>query len=376
MKWLVLVLLAGCWGSHPAPPRPPRTPAPFTQQWTVRVEAPEGARDFSFETVAFVAATRGERPTLFANARFGTEHATVIATEDRPRIDYRERIGYREVISVGLDAAATIVTTLRGEPLAIPFATVPRDALWYDLAPGILAIMKSATGARFVRFDGSATPTWVVDVPDAHLNTVRRVEWFANGDPLISLDHHRSASLVRLRLATHTIVPVATVRVGGDPQVGGPERIRAVALAERVGQLAVVLPKLRAGCTTCESVEIYDLSGKLVTGFALPDPGDRTTGGKAMSLGFTGRLLWMYAYSPASRNDFNGWSSSQRCGYEVYDVTTGKRVRTLADATGEWAKLTKDCKVRALLPTSDGGAIAFAAVDWREALVIKLAAPP
>lgn len=356
MRWLALIIVAGCWGSRAAPPLPP--PPPFAPQWSVRVEAPEGVRDFTFETVDFVAATRGERPTLFANARFSTDHATVIATTDPPAVNDGELIG------VELGAGATTVTTVRSEPLAILYATVPRDAIWFDLAPGILAIMKSATGARFVRFDGSATPTWAVDVPDAHLNAVRLVAWFADGDPLIALDHDQGASLFRLRLATHTIAPVAIVPIG------------PVALAERAGRLAVVFPSGTASCASCDRAEIYDLAGKLVTGFALPHPVDRTAGGDAMSLGFTGRLLWMYDYTPQSRNDYNGMRSKERCGYDVYDVTTGKRVRTLADATGEWAKVSKACTVRALLPTSDGGAIVFAAVDAREARVYKLAAPP
>jgi hypothetical protein len=136
-----------------------------------------------------------------------------------------------------------------------------------------------------------------------------------------------------------------------------------------------VFPKETVDCTTCERAEIYDLAGTLVTGFALPHPGDRTaTGGDTMSLGFTGRLLWMYEYTPGHHN--HGFGGPESCGYDVYDVTTGKRARTLAEATGEWAKLTKGCTVRALPPTADGGALAFAAVGVREARVYKLASPP
>ena len=356
MKWSVLVLGAGCWGSAAPTTTPPKPSAPPTILWTVRVFAPEGVADFNFLTVESVVAGRGDRPTMFAHALFDTDKPTATARTDPPRPAYGELIGAE------LGAGAITVTTLASERRAIPYTTVPEDATWYDLAPGLLAISRSAAGVKFARFDAGIAPTWVVDVADSSVSEVRRVGWFANGDPLIAIDHTDNASLIRLELARHATAAVATVPRG------------AVALAERANRIAVVFTKVTADCKTCDSAAIYDLAGRPMTEFRLARPGDRTVDARDRELGFDGRLLWMYGYYPAHYN--HGIGGPESCGYEAYDVAAGKRVRTLADARGDWARLTKDCAVRALLPTADGGALAFVVVGVREARVVKFAAPP
>jgi hypothetical protein len=357
MRWVVVVVAAGCSGSPAPAPAPPKPPA-VVEQWSVRVAAPEGVADFNFLTVEYVVAGRGAHPVMFANALFDTDKPVTTARTDPPKPAYDELIG------VELGADATTVTTVSGVRRVIPYTAAPRDSIWLDLAPGVLALAKSPTGARFARFDTGATPAWVAEIADPAIRAVRRIDRFADGDPLIAIDRQSGgAGLVRIDLATGGATTIATVPEG------------RVALAEGASRVAVVFPKQTAGCTTCESVEVYDLAGKRIGGFALPHPGDRTVGDPAaMSLGFDGRLLWMYEYDPGHRN--HGFGGREGCGYEVYDVASGKRVRSLADAGGEWAKLTKNCAVRALLPTPDGGAIAFVVLGVREARVVKLAAPP
>jgi hypothetical protein len=60
----------------------------------------------------------------------------------------------------------------------------------------------------------------------------------------------------------------------------------------------------------------------------------------------------------------------------AFDAATGTRLRTLKNATGEWASLGRGCRTHALIPTSDGGAIAIAIDDLTYATAAKFTAPP
>ena len=264
--------------------------------------------DFDFLTVEFVVAARGDRPTMFAKALFDTNKPTTTARTGPLQPSYGELIG----VELGNDA--TTVTTVAGQRREIPYTTVSRDATWFDLVPGVLSFSRSVRGATFARFDAGVAPTWVVDVADVNVSEVRRVGWFANGDPLIAIDHTDNTSLIRLELAKHAAATIATVPRG------------AVALAERANQIAVVFTKVTAECQTCESVAIYDLAGKPVIEFPLATPGERTADARDREFGFDGRLLWMYLYYPLHRN--HGFDRPQGCGYEVYDVVGRSSRRT------------------------------------------------
>jgi hypothetical protein len=69
-------------------------------------------------------------------------------------------------------------------------------------------------------------------------------------------------------------------------------------------------------------------------------------------------------------------SHPERCFYEVYDAHSGARLRTLSSASDEWAQISGSCAVRALLPTLDGGALAFSVSNAHEASVVKFSAAP
>jgi hypothetical protein len=97
------------------------------------------------------------------------------------------------------------------------------------------------------------------------------------------------------------------------------------------------------------------------------------------TLGFDGAQLWGYAYQPAHGPGHMGiapTSVPETCTYEVYDAHSGARLRTLAGAIDDWAGLSENCKAHALIPTSDGGAIAVSIQDPKDALVVKFATAP
>jgi len=129
---------------------------------------------------------------------------------------------------------------------------------------------------------------------------------------------------------------------------------------------------------------IRDLKdGHLLDAFDLPpvdataSPGPQYLDRGNTSLGFDGRLLWIYEYTPEHNSDMLGTKTNEHCGYEVYDAMHGgAHVRSLSVATGDWARMTKSCRTRALLPTADGGAIAFVVGNERRAEVVKFDGPP
>jgi len=367
MKRLVssLIVVAGCWGGRSAPEAPsPRMPETGEAEWTVEVEAPADAQDFDFGAVTEAVATRGPRPVVFAGALFSTDKPRVVATSEGPR---PTRDGELLGVVQGEDAAT--VTTLRGERFTIPYALVPKEARWYDLAPGILAVQGTEAGARFTRFDGGrSSPSWVHDAAAAGVTSVRRVGWFDGGDPLFALDHEAAsnATLLRLAAAKGSSATLATVPKG------------RIAFSPRTGQLAVVFDAPRAGCEACSRAEVYDLrSGKQAAGFGLLAPGDATASDVG-TVGFDGKVLWMYSYRAEVHTDF-GLQGSESCGYDAYDVATGQHFRTLSSAARDWRRISAGCRVRALLPMADGGALAFALLSNQErrvARVYKFAAPP
>jgi len=81
-------------------------------------------------------------------------------------------------------------------------------------------------------------------------------------------------------------------------------------------------------------------------------------------------------HQAAHENDVMGHQFAERCSYEVFDTArSGRRVRTLADAGGEWARITHDCHVVQLSPTVDGGVVALVQRST-DAEVVKFDAVP
>lgn len=153
------------------------------------------------------------------------------------------------------------------------------------------------------------------------------------------------------------------------------------AVSSKTSEIAVVHDSSRLDCTTCEAVSVVALAdGRRLRTFELALTSDRTTAiSDRTTIGFDGRELWIYMYTPASGGAIA--ISREGCGYEVYDASpssssTGKRLRTLADARGTWAELTNECRVRALLPQPDGGVIAVRVDDHRAARAVKFTSAP
>jgi hypothetical protein len=145
-----------------------------------------------------------------------------------------------------------------------------------------------------------------------------------------------------------------------------------VAFSEDAGQLAVVAKDAKR-CETCAKVVIVSSSdGKVVREVPL----ESRIASEASSVGFAGDQLWLYRYVPAHKGSelapAGGRDVPPRCAYEAHDLrAAGKPPRTLADAKGEWAKLTSDCQVRALVPR--GGVVAaIQVISETTAAVVEL----
>ena len=79
---------------------------------------------------------------------------------------------------------------------------------------------------------------------------------------------------------------------------------------------------------------------------------------------------------PAHRSDVLGAGADKQCDYAVYDLAKGAKLRSLASASGDWNALSDGCRVRALLPLADGGALAVAVVGPRAVEIVRFRTAP
>ena len=326
--------------------------------WKVDVDAVGGDPAFSFANVDEVAATRAARPVMYAGARFATDQPHAQATFDGP--------GHSggEVIGVTPRPDGWTIETLGGEHYSIADGAMG-TARWYDLAPGVLGVIRAAGGTTVARYQGGAPKAAWSRAIDGAVDDARVVGW-QGGDVLLAVDGGGALAVSRVHLADGALTPLAKI----------PGRRGRVAVG--VSRFAALSTQERPDGTEPIRVEIHELGGgQAVRTFDLPSATDAIYPfDEQVSIGFDGRMLWLYLYRAAHDNDVLGTRSPEKCLYDVIDTDTGKRVRTLADATGDWARISKGCRVHALVATGDGGAIAFAVGGDRKAEVIKFDGPP
>jgi len=95
-------------------------------------------------------------------------------------------------------------------------------------------------------------------------------------------------------------------------------------------------------------------------------------------LGAAGDVIWTFFYRPAGSDHMLGTFHDALILYEVFSTTndTGKPIRTLADATGEWRALTDGVGVHALVPAPGGRVLALHVPRFDRAEAVLLSGPP
>ena len=344
---LLLATLAGC--SRPATATaPPPAPGP---EWTVQVTAPAELA-YTFLSTTEAIATRAERPIIFLDG--GVHFAT---SDERVTLTRGPLPADGQVVRVVEEADRTAVETIRGTQIVVPYTLVPRGAYWFDVA-GLVAVWTAGEQLAFAQIsaDGSSL-AWSASA-EATPGQVELLGWWGPR-PLFATRSATGGRLYALDLAARAVR--ALVKLPPGP----------IALAPARGQIAVVY----RAASGSHRAAIYRLDeARRIREFDLRPVTERATIGERATLGFDGTVLWTYLYQPAGRDD--GHAHRESCGYEVYDVATGQRLRTLETAAGSWAGLVGDCRVRALLPRPDGGVIAVHASDHTTAIVVKFAHPP
>jgi hypothetical protein len=324
---------------------------------------PPGETGYSFANVTTVAATRAARPTIVAQARFSTNAATNIGTTAPPG----QTDG--EVLDVEARSGDWLVTTV-DDRYDIPRGNEPAaTARWYVLDHGVLYVDHARGQVLIAKFEhGAPAATWTEALAEREAKDARVVGWLSDA-VLVAVTRASDTQLVSVALAGGKERALATF----------PATEVVVAPAEHAGSFAAVFNE-QPECALCPRVEVRNLAdGQLAHGFKLPvdvDPFPLDPARGNATVGFDGRQVWFFTYSASHHSDVTGASAKERCSYDVFDVATGAKQRSLANAADEWASLTRGCRTHALLPTSNGGAIAIAVDDGTRATAAKFASPP
>lgn len=129
-----------------------------------------------------------------------------------------------------------------------------------------------------------------------------------------------------------------------------------------------------ASCEACSRAEIRRFTdGSVAHGVRL---GPSWTRGR--TLGVAGDALWTYLYRPAGSDHMLGVFFDAMTSYEVFSIKrdTGKPIRTLADARGEWRTLSAGAAIHALVPAPDGRVVALHVPRFDRAEAIVFSGPP
>ncbi|MEP6864161.1 MAG: hypothetical protein ABJE66_26280 [Deltaproteobacteria bacterium] len=329
----------------------------------MRLAMPPGETAYSFANVTEVAATRAPRPTIVALARFSTTAPTNIGTTTPPG----QTDG--EVLDVEARGSAWVITGL-DDNYTIPRASEPPKATrWYAIDHGVMSVDHAGGRIAIARFDGGKpTATWTQTLSDPTARDARIAAWLSDA-ALLTIEHPTDTQLVRVQLLDGKTHPVASL----------PATEVVIAPSERAGLFAAVFNE-HAECALCPRVETRSLAdGRVANSFKLPvdvEPFPPEPGRGTAAVGFDGRQVWFFTYFGPHQSDVLGTSSDQKCSYDVFDAATGARLRTLVNATGAWASLSRGCRTHALIPISDGGGIAIAIDDGAHATATKFATPP
>ncbi len=329
--------MAACSGTAPLRP----TTSPPRVLWQVKVEVPSGLK-FNMETVDGALADSGERPELyFREGLHAPTSAPSVALAFGP-VATSTRIVRED------NRGAWKLTRANGRETGVALDDVPADAAWFDVDGKLVAVSGAAS---FAEISDDGIVVWSARVPAVRdgvtfLGTTR-------GRALFQLQRSSGSTVVAVDFTAHT----AKILLQGQAGRG--------VLAERTNQLAIAGNK---------RFEVFDLAtGSRIRSVELPPFSERTAYSVQADLGFDGNEIWAYLYAPPSNGSI--FIHKEICRYDVFDATTGRLMRTLADATGEWKRLTVGCAVRALLPQPDG-VIAVHVDGPSSATIIKLAEPP
>ncbi len=350
-----------------------------TPAWTVQVDAPQGDEEFSFRQVAQVTATRAARPLVLAGGRIGTDSPRTAVVPGHGGTQYGEAIGFEEKSQDG--SIVAVLHTFGGEQYQIPVPSGKQH--WYDLSPGVLGLVRTAKGASIARYDhDSSEPTWSKTLDGTTIDDVSAGAWLANGDVILRVAHYSEThdgetvqrehyqELVRLSPKDGTIATIGRTPVG------------KVAVAGKAGTIAVAYTDESGDTGVRQHVQVLSLSDGVLKAevdlaWTQGLPFLASSSDYYPTVGFDGTLIWFYDYEPRRTSDMTGTIVDEHCGYAVYDTAKhGALVRTLNEASGEWKRISNGCGVRGLLPTVDGGAIAFAALSDRQAEVVKFDGAP
>jgi hypothetical protein len=374
LTFLIACIALSCSGSRPdarpeaASPRdakPTVAPPSSTSHpvWQVKLARPPDAAGYSFANVTTVAATRAPRPTVVALARFSTSADSNVGTTAPPGQTDGEVLDVEEL---GNDWLVTTLDDHYELPRGNESSGTKR---WYALDHGLLFVDHARGQVAIARFDhGVSTATWMNALVERAAQDARVVAWLSDA-AVVAVQHAADTQLVNVHLADGKTRLITSIPGTGI----------VVAVSEKASAFAAVFNE-RAECALCPRVEVRALNdGHLEHSFELrvgddPFPPD-AIGGNA-SVGFDGRQVWFFSFVQPHHSDVTGASTGLKCSYDVFDAATGTRVRTLADATGQWATLSQGCRTHALLPTTNGGALAFAIDDNMHATVAMFPAPP
>lgn len=119
-------------------------------------------------------------------------------------------------------------------------------------------------------------------------------------------------------------------------------------------------------CEACKRVVILSaVDGTLLRTVKLARPGEGTAT-NADVMGFSRGQLWFHVWARARMQDLGAGPLPERCGYDVYDSTTGALLR----------QNTLGCAVRAMLDPGDGTVLSVRVSDDRTVEVTASDGPP
>ncbi len=330
---LLLLALAACSG---AAARQPVAPA-LRVLWQVKVDVPSALK-FNMETVDGALLDSGPRPEIYFREGL---HA--------PTSGARVALALGPVATstrlVGADnRGAWQLTRANGRQIKVSLDVIPPEAEWFDVDGKLFAV---SDATRFSQVSDDGTVVWSARVPAVRGSA--RFLGTTRGQALFQLRRSNGSTVVAVDFTART------AKVSFEAQAG-----RGI-LAARTNQLAIMGD---------DRFEVFDLvDGARLRSVALPPFSARTAYSDKADLGFDGGVIWSYVYVPPSNGSIV--ISGQLCGYDVFDATSGRLLRTLVDASGEWKQLAEGCAVRALLPHPDG-AIAVRVDGPNSATIIKL----
>jgi hypothetical protein len=214
-----------------------------------------------------------------------------------------------------------------------------------------------------------------------------RTRWGAGSGPLrgepAGLGITPDGSAVLVSLVTSGSPPgfelIALDAATGEQRWRAPIGARPIGRVLASSDVVGVLARDTARCASCLRLALISAAdGRPMPGVALPPT---TIAEGATSAGLSSESVWFYRYVPAHMTSELAPAGrtpvATACQYEVYDLgNAAAPVRTLAQADGEWRRVSGDCRVRSLVPLHDGHVAAITVVGESRVEVIEFNAAP